>query len=461
MNIPLKKPAAETDKPVNADVLAPTLEHLLALAKAAGADSADAVATHGRSLSIAIRDGEIEDVDSSEGKDIGLRVIFGKRQACVSSSDTSKASMAMLAERAVAMAKMAPEDPYCGLADRALLETNPQDLDLFDPHVESLDSLTDRARRIEAATLAVKGVAQAEGASASATSSAIFFATSDGFAKGWRSSRHNMSVAAIAEKDGLMERDYDYNGGRWLEDVKPPEAIGTLAGQRAVARLGARQLPSGKMPVMFDRRIAGSLIAALTGAISGPSISRGVSFLLGKLEEPVFAKGITITDNPLIARGHGSRPWDGEGVKVSARKIIDDGVLTTWLLNSSSARQLGLETTGHAYRGVGAPPGVASTNMVLAAGLKTPAELLSDMGDGLIVMDMFGPSLNSNTGDYSVGVSGFKIERGQISYPVSEITVAGNIIDIFANIIPASDLKLDAATVAPSLLLGEMTVAGE
>ena len=448
------------DAPLNPDDLKAPLESLLAMAKKAGADSADAVATHGRSLSITVRGGDIEDVDSSEGRDVGLRVMVGKRQACVSSSDISGASLSMLAERAVAMAKLAPEDPYCGLAPEDRLAKNTADLQLFDPAVRNPEQLKIDAVRLENAALAVKGVAQANNASAGATSSAIFFATSHGFAKGWRSSRHNFSVVAIAEQDGAMERDYDYSGERWLEDVRDPESIGRRAGERTVARLGGAQLPSGKLPVMFDRRVSAGLISALTGAIAGPSVSRGVSFLLGKVGEQVFNPEISIIDDPAILRGHGSRPWDGEGVSVSRRAVIDKGVLTGWLLNCASAKQLELETTGHAYRGIGSPPGVASTNFVLQNGRASKAELMKEMDAGLLVTDMFGPSLNSNTGDYSVGVSGYKIEGGVITTPVTEVTVAGNLLDIYKSMRPASDLDIDGATAAPSLYLGELAIAG-
>ncbi len=448
------------DKPLNPDALRAPLETLLSLAKAAGADSADAVATHGRSLSITVRGGEIEDVDSSEGRDVGLRVMVGQRQACVSSSDISSTSLPMLAERAVAMAKLAPEDPYCGLAPDNRLANETPILDLFDPTVRSPEALKADAIRLEAAALNVDGVAQANNASAGATSSAIFFATSAGFAKGWRSSRHNYSVVAIAERDGAMERDYDYSGERWLEDVRNPEAIGTRAGMRTVARLGGTQLKSGKLPVMFDRRISAGLVSALTGAIAGPSVSRGVSYLMGKVGEEIFNPDITIIDDPHILRGHGSRPWDGEGVAVARRAVIDKGVLTGWLLNCASAKQLDLETTGHAYRGIGSPPGVASTNLVLQNGTTSRDAIFAQMGSGLLVTDMFGPSLNSNTGDYSVGVSGYKIENGVITTPVTEVTVAGNLLDIYKNMIPANDLRIDGATAAPSLYLGELAIAG-
>jgi len=446
--------------PINHAALAPALEILLAKAKHYGADAADAVATHGRSLTIAVRGGELEDVDNSENKDIGLRVMVGKRQACVSSSDMSTLSLDKLAERAVAMAKLAPEDPYCGLADPDALEKASKNLDLFDATIKDPEALKARAHILEDAALSVKGVTQAEGAHALATSSAIHFMTSHGFADGWRSSRHGIGVSAYAEQDGTMERDYDMKGSRWYDDLGDPETVGIMAGNRAIAKLGARQLSSGASPVIFDERVAGSLISALLGAISGPAITRGTSYLKDSLGKQIFAKNINIYDDPTLPRGHGSRPWDGEGVRVKRQALIKDGVLQTWLLNSSTAKQLGLTTTGHAYRGIGSPPGVGSTNTFLENGTKSPAELMADMGEGLLITEMFGPSLNGNTGDYSVGVSGFKIENGERAYPVNEITIAGNLLGIYKSAIPANDLNFDGATVAPTLLVEGLTIAG-
>jgi len=446
--------------PISDAALAPTLEKLLAAAKKHGATKADAVATHGRSLAIVVRQGKLEDVDNSEGKDIGLRVMVGQRQACVSSSDLSDLSLEQLAERAVAMAKLAPEDSYCGLASEELLGTTDIDLELYDDTQMTPQMLKERALDVEKAALSVKGVGQAEGANASWATSAIYFMTSHGFSHGWRSSRHGMSVSAIAEKDGAMERDYDSDGSRWFSDLKTTQEVGKTAGDRTIARLGSRQMESGTMPVLFDKRVSGSLLAAMLGSISGPSIARGVSFLKDKMGEQVFASNIQIIDNPVMVRGHGSRPWDGEGVKVHERHLIKDGVLQTWLLNSASAKQLGLVTTGHANRGIGSPPGVAATNSYILAGQKTPEQLMNDVGEGLMITEMFGPSLNSNTGDYSVGVAGFKIKNGIMSYPVSEITIAGNLLEMYKTLIPANDLVFDGATVAPSLLTQGLTIAG-
>lgn len=446
--------------PISAAALAPTLKKLLSRAKHHGASAADAIATHGRSSAIVVRGGELEDVDNSEGRDIGLRVIVGQRQACVSSSDISDMSIYQLAERAVAMAKLAPEDPYCGLADESQLTTHNVDLQLYDNTPMTPAQLKARALEVEASALAVKGVQQAEGANASHATSAIHFMTSHGFSQGWTSSRHGLSVSAIAESGGAMERDFDYDGARWFEDLKTPEDIGRTAGERTIARLGSQQMSSGAIPVIFDQRVSGSLVSAMIGSITGTSIARGVSFLKDKMGETLFSPDIQIIDNPLMIRGHGSRPYDGEGIAPIMRHLIKDGVLQTWLLNCSSARQLGLETTGHATRSIGSPPGVAATNSYMTAGKKTPSQLMADIGEGLLITEMFGLSLNSNTGDYSVGVAGFKIENGQKAYPVSEITIAGNLLEMYKTLIPANDLIFDAATVAPSLLTEGLTVAG-
>ena len=457
----MTNPLPKSD-PITADALTPTLKALLKAAKDAGAENADAVATHGRSLGIAVRDNALEDIESTEGRDIGLRVMVGKRQACVSSSDLSPGSVEALAERAVAMAKLAPEDPYCGLPDRALLSESggAAALDVWDETEMNPAALKSRAHELEAAALAVKGVAQAEGANASWSTSAFAYASSDGFIDGWRASRHGLSVSAIASQGGTMERDYDYESTRYFSALPDPAKIGRHAGQRAIARLGSRQIPSAALPILFDERISGSLLAALLGAISGPAITRGVSFLKDQLGEAVFAPQMQILEDPLLPRGDGSRPWDGEGLRVSKKHIIENGVLQTWLLNMSSARQLDMDPTGHATRGIGSPPGVSATNTWIAPGPKRPEQLMAEVGDGFLISEMFGPSLNSNTGDYSVGVSGFKIEKGARAFPVSEVTIAGNLKQMFKTMIPASDLKMDGAANAPTLLCEGLTLAG-
>jgi len=453
----MKKAASHTPE---IDALRPALKTLLKLAKSAGADAADAISAHGRSLSIGVREGELEDIDNSEGKEIGLRVFIGQRQATVSSSDLSNSSLEKLAERAVAMAKLAPEDPYCGLADSNRLASKTKDLEIYDPTELDAAHLFTRAKEIDKATRSVKGIAQADGAAAYAVSSAVYFMTTDGFAKGWCSSQHGISVSAIAQDKNSMERDYDYAGSRWFEELPTPESVGLKAANRAIARLGSQKMKSAAMPVLYDKRVAASLLGAFTSAISGPSIARGVSFLKDAMDTKVFHPSITVTDDPYMLRGHGSRPWDGEGVAGANMDLIKDGKLTSWLLHTASANQLGLETTGHGRRGIGSPPGVAASNTYIQAGDKSPEQLMKDIGNGLFIAEMFGPSLNANTGDYSVGIAGFAIENGERAGPVSEVTVAGNLKDMFKNMTAANDLEFKQPVSAPSLLISEMVVAG-
>ena len=441
--------------------LKPILETLLSLARKAGAEQADAIATHGISQSIGVRAGELEDVDNSENKDIGLRVLVGKRQACVSSSDLSKISLEQLADRAVAMAKLAPEDPYCGLADADNLAADVPDLQITDPAQITPEDLFARAKDLDRITCSVKGVTQAEGANAHAMHAATYFVTSGGFAGGWDGTRHGLSVAAIAANNDGMERDYDYASDRWLSNLPTPEKIALEAGARAVARLGSKKLPSGAMPVFFEKRVASSLLGAFISAISGPTITRGNSFLKDMMNEQVFRASVNVIDDPLRKRGHGSRPWDGEGVKVAPLNLVEDGRLQSWIMNSASARQLGLQTTGHASRSVSSPPGVSTSNTYIAAGQDTPEVLMTSMGTGLLVCEMFGPSLNGNTGDYSVGVAGFLLKDGERQYPVSEITIAGNLKDMFMTMTPANDLVFNGSMVSPGLLIPEMVIAGE
>ncbi|GHA93818.1 modulator protein [Algimonas arctica] len=448
--------------PLSLEPLDAPLSALIDHARAAGADAADALGLYGRSASITVRGGELEDIDNSEGFDIGLRVMVGQRQACVSSSDLSSGAIQRLAERAVAMAKLAPEDPYCGLAPdaRLSLRRDADGLDLFDPTEMQPAELKARALDVEAAALAVPGVRQAEGASASMSWSAVRLRTSAGFDGGYAASRHGLSVSAVAERDGAMERDYDFDGTRWFSDLRSAEDIGRHAGERAVGRLGATSMGSGAFPVIFDRRVSASLVGALTGAISGNAVARGVSFLKDDLGKSLFSKDIQIVEDPLRRRGLSSRPFDGEGVETTLFNIIENGQLNSWLLNTSAARQLGLETNAHGARGLSSPPGISTSNVALLAGQNSPEALIALAGNGLLVREMFGPSLNPTTGDYSVGVSGFAIENGVLTHPVSEVTIAGNLRDVFASLIPGSDLRYDNDTNAPSVLVEGLTIAG-
>jgi PmbA protein len=438
------------------------LDGVLTKAKAAGADAADAVLYHSVSSSVSWRMGALEDVERSEGADLGLRILVGQRQAIVSTTDTSAASIKGLIERCAAMAKAAPEDPYVGLAPAARLARAPfADLDLGDYAEPSTEELKRRAGACEAAALAVKGVTNSSGAGASYGEGRKWFATSHGFFGETGGSSHSVSASVIAGDDSGMERDYDYDSKTHYADMKSPEAIGRRAGELTVERLSPKRVKSGKAKVIYDNRLSNSLIGHLAGAANGAAIARGVSFLKAKKGERILPKGAFVVDDPFIKRGHGSRPFDGEGLKSSAYNLIDDGVLTEWFMNSAQARQLGLETNARATRGVSGGPGSGPTNLYLKPGALSFDALMKKMGTGLLVTDMFGPQVNSNTGDYSVGCSGFWVEGGAKAYPVSEITIAGNLFEMYASLEAANDLEFRGSTNAPSLFAGEMTVAGE
>lgn len=440
------------------DVLGAVLDS----AKRAGADAADAVLYNAVSHGVSYRLGELEDVERSEGLDLGVRLIFGKRHASVATTDISSDSLTALVERCASMAKAAPDDPFVGLAPAELLAKAPfPDLDLGDYAEPSTETLQARARACEEAALAVKGIVNSSGAGASYGEGKKWLATSHGFFGESGGSNHSVSVSVIAEDSNGMETDYDYDSKTHMADMRSPEAIGRRAGERTVARLSPRRVKSQTAPIIFDKRIANSLLGHLAGAVNGAAIARGVSFLKNKMSELIFPRGVMIVDDPFIKRGHGSRPFDGEGVKARALNLVDDGVLTAWLLNSSQARQLNLETNGRATRGASGGPGSGATNLYLKAGARTHETLLADAGSGLLVTDMFGPQVNSNTGDYSVGCSGFWFEKGVPLHPVSEITIAGNLIAMYGALVAADDLEFRGAVNAPSVFVGAMTIAGD
>ncbi len=437
------------------------LHDVVQAALKAGADAAEAVVSERRSLSVGVRLNDLEEVEREEARDLGLRVFVGKRQAVVSASDISPETRARLVERVVAMAKLAPEEPYAGLAPEELLARGPVlDLDLYDPGEPTAEDLERWAREAEDGARAVKGVTNSEGGGASWSSGGWRLLTSTGFEGDHRGSAWSLSAGVIASDEGGMERGGDSRTTRHRVDLPAPELIGTKAGERAVRRLGARKIESVTAPVIFENRVAGSMLSALVGAIAGSAVARGVSFLKDSLGKEVFAPGVDIIDDPFKPRGLGSTPFDDEGVRVEHRAIVDNGVLTTWLLNCSSAKQLGLTSTGHASRALAGPPGVSTHNLHLAPGARNLDELMGDAGTGLLVTSMFGPSLNSNTGDWSTGVSGFWFENGEIAYPVTEITVAGTLQDIYRRLVPGSDLEFRSSVNAPSLLVDALAIAG-
>jgi PmbA protein len=435
-------------------------ERLVDAARRAGADAADAVAVRSVSLSVEVRDGHVEDSERAEGDDVGLRVLVGHRQAVVSTNDVRGDGADTLAERAVAMARAAPEDPYAGLADRTELARDVPDLDLLDPDMPSIGRLEELALAAEAAGLAVPGVAKSGGASASAGIGGMVLVTSDGFRGAYLGSRHSVSMMAIAGEGLGMERDYDFSSALHAADLDQAEAVGRKAGERTVKRVNPRKVATRKVPVVFDPRVAGGLIGHLAGAINGSAIARKTSFLKDKLGEQLFASGIHIIDDPLRRRGLRSRPFDAEGVTGRQRAIVEDGRLTTWILDSATGRELGLKTTGHAQRGVSSAPSPGATNLHLEPGTATPEQLIADIDEGFYVADLIGVGVNLITGDYSRGAAGFWIENGKIAYPVSEVTIAGHLTDMFRTLVPANDLEFRYGTNAPTVRVEGLTVAG-
>jgi len=436
------------------------LADLLAAARRAGADSADALMFDAASIAVGMRLGKLEKLERSESRDLGLRVFIGRRQAVVSSTDVSAAARAALVERAVAMARVAPEDPYCGIADAGEIATAFPELDIFDPTEPSSDRLIALAREAEDAARAVTGVTNSEGAEAGWSHARIALAATNGFASGYAVSSHSISAAVLAGTGTAMERDYDFATAVHGGDLAAAAMIGRNAGERAVRRLGARKMKTAQVPVVYDPRVSSGLVRHFAGAINGAAIARGTSFLKDRMGNTVFADGITIVDDPLRRRGLRSKPFDGEGIAAVRRSLIDRGRLTTWVLDLASARKLGLGTTGHAARGTSGPPSPATTNLYMAPGPQNPAALMADIRAGFYVTELIGMGVNGITGDYSRGASGFWIENGAIAFPVSELTVAGNLKDIFRNLAPADDLVFRYGVDAPTIRVDGMTVAG-
>jgi PmbA protein len=434
---------------------------LIEAARKAGADAADVLYVGDGSTGVQVRLGELEDVERSEGEDIGLRFFVGRRSASVSSSDLSSEALEALVERAAAMAREAPEDHYSGLApEDRLLREDGADVEGDDGRDPLPTELKAMALAIEDAARAVPGITNSEGAGVTAGRSVIALATSHGFCRAYRTSGYSGSASVIAGEGGAMQRDYASHSARWLGDLDGPDVIGRKAGERAIARLNPGKVASGTMPVVYDPRVGTSLVGHLLAAITGSAITRKTSFLLDHEGKPVFGPGVTITDDPHRRRGLRSKPFDGEGVATGPSKLVDDGRLTGWLLDSASARQLGREPTGHATRGIGGTPGASATNVDMLPGTLTVDELIADIRLGVYVTELIGQGVNPVTGDYSRGATGFLIEKGQIAGPVAEITIAGNLIEMFRALVPASDLEYRRAVNVPTIRIEGMTVAG-
>ena len=438
------------------DTVAQAVDHALRV----GATAADAAFVAQASSQVEVRMGALEDVSRSEGEKLGLRVMVGQRVASVSGSDLSPDGLADLAQRAIAMARAAGEDEFAGLAPKdRLLKGEAPDLQLDPAEDHRPENLREMAQAAEAAALGVDGVTNSSGASASAQENLFALATSHGFADAYSGSGLGCSVAVIAGEGGAMERDYATHSARRLDELDAPESIGELAGKRAVARLGPVKLDGGRMPVLFDPRVATSLLSHLSSALSGSAVARRSSFLQSKMGSRIFAPDVTITDDPLRVGGKRSHPFDGEGLAVEAMDVIEDGVLKSWFATSAAARQLGIEPSGHAIRGPGGSPGAGPSNFWIHAGKRSRQQLLDSVPRLLIVTELIGQGVNNVTGDYSRGASGFLVEKGEIVGPVSGVTIASNLADMFATLEPGTDLEFRKGVDSPSLLVPEMTVA--
>ena len=437
------------------------LNNVIIKAQTAGANAADLLYAEGMSVTMSYRLGKPENLDRAEGIDLGLRVLIGKRQAIVSSSDCSDAALDELVERAVAMARVVPEDQFCGLADSEQLANDIPDVDECDPVEPSATVLEARAHEAEAAARDVPGVTNSEGAEAGWSRSRIAIAASNGFAKVRVRSSHSISAAVLAGEGTGMERDYDWASVVHGEDLPDSAEIGRKAGENAVKRLNPKKISSAQVPVIYDPRVAQSILTHLAGAVNGAAIARGTSFLKDRMDTSVFSDAISIVDDPLRPRGLRSKAFDGEGLATSRKNIIEDGTLTTWILDLRSARQLGLKSTANAARGTSSPPSPATTNLYMEPGSVSPAELIADIKSGLYITGLMGQGANLITGDYSRGAEGFWIENGEIAYPVSELTIAGNLDTMFRSVIPANDLIFRFGTNAPTLRIDGMTVAGK
>ena len=437
------------------------LAALIDYAKAAGGEASEASLASRESISAEVRMGELEGMEREEGRSVALRAFLGRRQAAASSTDLSSSGLKALAERVVAMARAAPEDKYCGLLEAKYLARDQHaNLDQSDTARPSPQQLLELARICEAASLQIPGIANSGGGGASSEVSTFVYTTSTGFEGAETGTSYSLGTQPIAERGDDMERDYEYRTKRFFADLPSPEAIGRLAVERTVRRLGSRKLESTKAPVIFENRLAGRILSPVFGAISGSSVARGVSFLKDKLGKRVFAEGFRVHEDPFVKRGLASHAFDGEGGAVKAMTLIEDGVIMTWLHNSASARQLGQEPNGHATSGHGGPPGIGTSNMFVKPGADDLAQAMGHAGKGLFVTDMFSPSLNMNTGDWSVGVAGYWFEKGEIAYPVSEVTVAGNLIDIYARLRCNSDLDTRGSLEIPSLIVDDLAIGG-
>ncbi len=438
-----------------------TAQNIIDLTLKAGASDCDVVLAKSHGKSISCRFQKIEDLDESNEKTIGIRALVDQRQAFVSSSDIETDNVDKLVTKCVEMAKLAPIDDTAVLGDSSMFEHDAPDLDLFEKEEVNTETLIEAVKECEDAALSVKGITNSEGAGASSSKGEFFLATSNGFHGGYQSSNSSVSCSVLAGQGQDMERDYEYAVKRHINDLPSAKEIGLTAAEKTLKRLNAKKISSTKLPVVFDKRISNDLLGYLASSISGTSIARGTSFLKDSLGKQIFNKDVTIIDDPAINRGLGSKPFDGEGVKVEKRELVSNGKLNTWILNTSTAKKLGLKTTGNASRSVGSPPGVSTSNLYMTNGLKSYDDILSSINYGFYATELIGMGVNLVTGDYSMGASGMLIEKGEITHAVSEVTIASNLKEIFMNLSAANDLEFKYRANAPTVLIESMTLAGK
>ena len=438
-----------------------TAQNIIDLTLKAGASDCDVVLAKSHGKSISCRFQKIEDLDESNEKTIGIRALVDQRQAFVSSSDIETDNVDKLVTKCVEMAKLAPIDDTAVLGDSSMFEHDAPDLDLFEKEEVNTETLIEAVKECEDAALSVKGITNSEGAGASSSKGEFFLATSNGFQGGYQSSSSSVSCSVLAGQGQDMERDYEYAVKRHISDLPSAKEIGLTAAEKTLKRLNAKKISSTKLPVIFDKRISNDLLGYLASSISGTSIARGTSFLKDSLGKQIFNKDVTIIDDPAINRGLGSKPFDGEGVKVEKKELVTNGKLNTWILNTSTAKKLGLKTTGNASRSVGSPPGVSTSNLYMTNGLKSYNDILSSINYGFYATELIGMGVNLVTGDYSMGASGMLIEKGEITHAVSEVTIASNLKEIFMNLSAANDLEFKYRSNAPTVLIESMTLAGK
>ena len=433
-------------------------EEIIKLSLSKGADSSDIVIAKNLSKNIGCRLGKIEEIEQSETKVLGLRTFIGNRNAIISTNDFSKNSINESIDRVISMTKLAPEDPLSKLANETAKII--PDLELFDTCDLNPDQLKDLALETENSALEVKGVTNSNGASSSQSKTSFHLSTSNGFSGGYKKSNFSISCSAIAGNELSMQTDYDYDSKVFFKDLKGTSLVGEQAAENTVSKCNPKKIKTCKSDVVFDPRVSKTLLSHISSLVNGSSIARGSSFLSEKMNAKIFGREINIIDNPSILKGLGSKPFDDEGCEMKSFNIIENGILRSWILDTTTSQQLGIKSNSRASRGMSSSPSPSPTNMFIENGTISKDEIINNIKDGFYVTDLIGQGVNLITGDYSRGAGGFKIENGKISFPINEVTIAGNLKDMFHRMIAANDLEFKYSLNSPTILIEGMTIAG-